>query len=79
MDYSDDFLNHQEFIGTEVKNLANKKKTPELHKSINTDKMKDWIGKIDYDKQLVNDSIEMLHVFGYKINFVDELDGKKVI
>ena len=76
VEFNDNYLNHNDFFGTEIKYKG--KLAENLKKKIFTDSLNKWVGKINYDKNYVNQTIEMLHVFGYKIDFDDSNDGKEI-
>lgn len=76
--YTKKFLNHQKYIGGNKKVIVEKNglSSFQVIKPVYKHSLKSWIGKIDYDKLVVNKTIYMLHKFGYKIDFDNEEDGK---
>ena len=72
MKYHKDFLKHHEFVDNKT---INQWTLNQVVRPIYNDSLSPWIGKVDYDKFLVNQTIDMLHVFGYKINFNNLKDG----
>ena len=82
LEFNESYLNHKDFFGTEIKYDKNLKDANEaainLKKDIFTNSLKLWVGKVNYDKKYVNQTIKMLHVFGYEVNFDDSNDGKEI-
>jgi protein-tyrosine sulfotransferase len=71
------FLNHQKFIGDNKKVVIEKNglSSYQVIKPVYKSSLKTWVGKVDYNKVMVNKTIYMLHKFGYKIDFNNPNDG----
>lgn len=66
--WTDKFLNHQDYIGTDIFTVEDEWSHKQIIKPIFNDSFKKWLGKItDYDEKYVNDKIPMLKI----LNFYD--------
>jgi protein-tyrosine sulfotransferase len=58
-------MNHEKLIGTKIILERDGWSSDQVNKSIYTNSLKSWIGKIDYDSLKVKSDIDMLGIFGY--------------
>lgn len=66
VEWTDKFLNHEEFIGNEIRVGKNEWSLDKIKNKINNNSLANWKGKIEnYDENLIKNKILMLKVFGY--------------
>lgn len=64
--WTDKFLNHQNYIGSEVFAVPNEWSYYQIKKPINNASFNSWIGKIkQYDEDYVEKKFDMLKIFGF--------------
>jgi protein-tyrosine sulfotransferase len=74
--YTKDFLNHASYINDKIIVEKFGWSTNQVNRSIYNNSLTPWIGHVAYNKVLVNKTVDMLHTFGYKIDFRNNMDGK---
>ena len=66
IDWTDDLLNHDKFLGSKIVTSALEWSTDQIKNPIYKDSINKWIGNIrGYDKKVVKSSAMMLGEFGY--------------
>ncbi|RNA39424.1 hypothetical protein BpHYR1_051457, partial [Brachionus plicatilis] len=66
LEWTERFLNHQKYLGNEIKLAKHEYSLYGLKKQINSDSLNNWVGKIsDYDEELVTKEIDMLRTYKF--------------
>jgi hypothetical protein len=66
--WTNDFMRHNEFVGSKVAVSNLEWSTDQIKNPIYTDSIKGWMGKIaDYNKKVVKRFAYMLNKFGYDL------------
>ncbi|RMZ97045.1 hypothetical protein BpHYR1_044289 [Brachionus plicatilis] len=64
--WTDRFLNHQKYLGKDIKLAKHEYSLYGIKKQINADSLNNWVGKIsDYDEELVANEIDMLRTYKF--------------
>lgn len=68
IEWSDRMLNHEKYIGSEIKMSKSEWSLKGMKKKINSDSIGKWIGNVPgYDQNLIKKTIDMLEVLGFEI------------
>jgi hypothetical protein len=78
IEFTQSFLQHYKYIGSKIFLENNGWSSDQVKKPIYKDSLMPWIGKVSYNKSLVNATIEMLHVLDYNIDFGNHADGARL-
>jgi protein-tyrosine sulfotransferase len=78
IEFTSEFLNHEKYIGSRIILEKNGWSSDQVNRSIYMEALESWVGKVAYSKYKVFRKIDMLRKFGYKVNFWNKRDGKKL-